>query len=100
MYLTKPVKIFNAETAAKDWQAQDRDWRNLDYRRDELSLYIFGTSGSRTIKVYHSPDGTNWVQLGSDITAVGVVTVTGIKFPYVKVSLTAVAGGNVSAYVG
>lgn len=81
------------------------DWLDV-HAFDTLSVQVCGaTAGSATFKVYGSNDvfsaapieSTSVVQLGSDITADGITTITAVPY-YVRINCTAIGTGIVNVY--
>ncbi len=98
MFLREPKKLLDAVTAPTTSAAlHDPQWRHLDEKRDEVTLWVHGTAvTSFSLQPQQSLDGQTWFALGAAITAEGLATVTGITLPFFRVDLTAFTGTDIT----
>jgi|FLYL01.1.fsa_nt_gi hypothetical protein len=96
MSATRPVvKAFDditSQAAAPAISIEDADVKN-----DKATVQVWGTF-TATVKVEGSQDGTNWTQIGSDLTAPGFVDVDK-KVKFVRTRASAYTSGTVESSV-
>ncbi len=88
--------VLGQATALQDNAAATGNGTAVQPKASQGSIIVRGTF-TATLKIEVSVDGTNYVQLGADVTAAGVVAITG-PFPYLRARISAYTSGNIFAH--
>jgi len=68
------------------------------YGENFFSVIVAGTASARTINIWGSHDGVNWVTVQS-ITTAGETIITNKTYAFLQIAADVITGGNVSVIV-